>query len=99
MAEPDKPKSPFDWRDAAAYQSMLFWDRRAWAAQCLLRDEDFIGHASRWSNVTLRVLRPEPIISVVTLPRGEEGALALWGIHFRARAAIFAGSEPSDVAR
>ena len=81
MSDEGKPKLHADWRDSAAYESMLALDRRAWAAQCLWRDRDFAELVSSRPAPMVRRLRDKPAIAVVMLP--EEDDLAAWGAHFR----------------
>lgn len=81
MSDEGKPRLHADWRNSTAYESMLPFDRRAWAAQCLWRDREFAERASLCRAQTLRLLRPQPTVALATLP--EEDDLAAWGAHFR----------------
>lgn len=97
MSDEGKPVYQPDWRNSAAYESMLTFDRRTWAAQCLWRDRDFAELVSSRPAPMVRFLRSEPAIAVVTLP--EEDDLASWGAHFRAALGRSARRHSCDVAR
>ncbi len=70
-----------NWRDLGRYESMLVLSRRAWATQCVSRDRNFVATAASVVPTSLSILRRDPSITVITLPRDHR--LAAWGLHFR----------------
>ena len=81
MADDADEEGRRNWCDPRRYESMLALNRRAWAEQCLSRDRDFIAAAASVAPTSMKSLRRDPSIIVVTLPRDQR--LAAWGLHFR----------------
>jgi len=81
MADDADEEECRNWRDPRRYESMLGQDRRAWAEQCVSRDRDFIAAVASVVAISSKILRRDPSIIVVTLPRDHR--LAAWGLHFR----------------
>jgi len=70
-----------NWRDPRHYVPMLKLDRRGWAAHCVARDPDFAVAAASAVPASSKILRRDPAITLITLPRAQR--LAAWGLHFR----------------
>ncbi len=90
MPDDVEPECHPNWRDTGIYEPLLALDRRAWAWQCLSRNEEFSPIAASMMLASTRVVRADPLIAVVTLPQDDR--LAPWGLHFRATV----GPSPGD---
>jgi hypothetical protein len=96
MTDDAQPERDPDWRNARSYEPMLALDRRAWAWECLRRNEEFSTLLASMTPVTTCIMRDDPLITIVTLPRDDR--LNPWGLHFRPTAGPSPGDELCRVA-